>query len=95
MAILLPQQFFNLPAGVGKSYYENLKGGTNASVTVQNNSANPVSLVLYAVNAPIITYEIPAFDSLTIELARLLVAALLSPAGGATFGYIQLATTDF
>ncbi|WP_342565955.1 hypothetical protein NST84_12910 [Paenibacillus sp. FSL R7-0345] len=95
MAILLPQQYFNLPAGVGKSYYENLNGGANAAVTVQNNSAFPVDLVLYAVNAPIVTYTIPPFDSLTIQLAHLLVAALRSTAAGATFGYIQIATSDF
>ncbi|MEY8744202.1 hypothetical protein AB9M62_33220 [Bacillales bacterium AN1005] len=37
MAILLPIQYYNLPAGVGKSYYENLAGGSNATVTVNNN----------------------------------------------------------
>lgn len=94
MAILLPQQFFNLAAGVGKSYYENLAGGINAAVTVQNNSANPVDLVITRVNAPVVTYTIPAFNSLTLNVNLLLVAALLA-SGGATFGYIQIATSDF
>ncbi|AIQ15010.1 hypothetical protein [Paenibacillus durus] len=95
MAILLPQQFFNLPAGVGKSFYENLTGGINAAVTVQNNSAFPVDLVLYSVNAPVITYTIPAFNSLTIAVNLLLVAALRASAAGAVFGFIQVATSDF
>ena len=56
MAILLPQQFYNLPAGVGKSYYENLAGGTNASATVNNFGPFPVSLVITRVNAPVVTY---------------------------------------
>jgi len=94
MAILLPQQFFNLAAGVGKSYYENLSGGVDAAVTVQNNSANPVDLVITRVNAPVITYTIPAFNSLTLSVDLLLVAALLAPVTGAAFGTIQIATTD-
>ncbi|SET23845.1 hypothetical protein [Paenibacillus sp. NFR01] len=96
MAILLPQQFFTLAAGVGKSFYENLAGGTNAAVTVQNFSAlYPVLLVLYAVNAPVVTYEIPPNNSLTISVGNLLVAALQSTAAGATTGSIQIATSDF
>ncbi|WP_410511474.1 hypothetical protein PaeBR_15465 [Paenibacillus sp. BR2-3] len=95
MAILLPQQFFNLAASVGKSYYEDLSGGVNATVTVQNNSGNPVSLVIYRVNAPVITYLIPAFNSLTLAVDLLLVAALLTSAAGAAFGTIQIATSDF
>ncbi|AKG36703.1 hypothetical protein [Paenibacillus durus] len=95
MAILLPQQFFNLPAGVGKSFYENLTGGINAAVTVQNNSTFPVDLVLFSVNAPVITYTIPALNSLTIAVNRLLVAALRASAAGAVFGTIQVATSDF
>ena len=95
MAILLPQQFFNLAAGVGKSYYEDLTGGTNATVTVQNYSANPVDLVITRVNAPVITYTIPAFNSLTLHVNLLLVAALLAPVFGATSGTIQIATSDF
>ncbi|MFC4100680.1 hypothetical protein [Paenibacillus xanthanilyticus] len=95
MAILLPQQFFNLAAGVGKSYYEDLTGGKNASVTVQNNSAFAVELVLTRANAPVISYAIPAFNSLTVVTHGLLVAALLANGGGATFGYIQVATADF
>lgn len=94
MAILLPEQFFNLAPNVGKSYYENLAGGINAAVTVNNNSGNPVSLVLYSVNAPVVTYVIPALNSLTIGINALLVAALLSGAG-AVFGTIQVATSDF
>ncbi|MWV43292.1 hypothetical protein GRF59_06570 [Paenibacillus sp. HJL G12] len=94
MAILLPQQFFNLAPNIGKSYYENLSGGVNAAVTVQNNAANPVSLVITRVNAPVITYVIPAFNSLTLSVSHLLVAALLSD-GGAVFGTIQVATSDF
>ncbi|BFH63602.1 hypothetical protein [Paenibacillus azoreducens] len=94
MAILLPQQFFNLTPNVGKSYYENLAGGINAAVTVQNNSANPVSLVITRVDAPVITYEIPALNSLTLSVNLLLVAALLS-GPGAVFGTIQVATSDF
>jgi hypothetical protein len=95
MAILLPQQFFNLAAGVGKSYYENLSGGINAAVTVQNYSANPVDLVITRVNAPVVTYTIPAFNSLTLNVSLLLVAALLAPAIGPTSGSIQIATSDF
>ncbi|GGF67204.1 hypothetical protein GCM10010912_10210 [Paenibacillus albidus] len=95
MAILLPQQFFTLAAGVGKSYYENLAGGTNAAVTVQNNSANPVNLVLTRVNAPVITYVIPGGNSLTLSVQLLLVAALQATAAGAAFGFIQVATSDF
>lgn len=95
MAILLPQQFFNLAASVGKSYYENLAGGTNAAVTVNNNSGFPVELVLYRVNAPIVTYTIPALNSLTVSVNLLLVAALLSSAAGAVFGTIEVATSDF
>lgn len=95
MAILLPQQTFNLAAGVGKSYYENLAGGTNAAVTVQNLSTYPVDLVITRVNAPVITYTIPPGDSLTLSVQLLLVAALLATAAGAVFGYIQIATSDF
>ncbi|NOU81834.1 hypothetical protein GC101_23510 [Paenibacillus sp. LMG 31459] len=95
MAILLPQQFFNLAAGVGKSYYENLAGGINAAVTVNNNSGFPVDLVLYRVNAPVVTYTIPALNSLTVSVNLLLVAALLSSAAGAVFGTIEVATSDF
>lgn len=96
MAILLPQQFFSLAAGVGKSFYENRAGGTNAAVTVQNYSAlYPVLLVLYPVNSPVITYEIPPNNSLTVSINHLLVAALESTAAGATTGFIQIATADF
>lgn len=95
MAILLPQQFFNLPASVGKSYYENLAGGINAAVTVNNNSGFPVDLVIYRVNAPVVTYLIPAFNSLTLSVHALLVAGLLSTAAGAVFGTIEVATSDF
>lgn len=94
MAILLPLQFFDLAPNVGKSYYENLAGGINAAVTVQNNSANPVSLVITRVNAPVITYVIPASNSLTLSVNLLLVAALLSGTG-AVFGTIEIATSDF
>lgn len=94
MAILLPQQFFDLAANVGKSYYENLAGGINAAVTVQNNSTNPVSLVITRVDAPVITYVIPAFNSLTLSVNLLLVAALLTGAGAA-FGTIEVATSNF
>lgn len=95
MAILLPQQFFNLAPSVGKSYYENLSGGINAAVTVNNNSAFPVELVIYRVNAPVVTYTIPALNSLTLSVKLLLVAALLSTAAGAVFGTIEIATSDF
>lgn len=95
MAILLPQQFFNLPASVGKSFYENLAGGINAAVTVNNNSGFPVDLVIYRVNAPVVTYTIPAFNSLTLAVHALLVAGLLSSAAGAVFGTIEVATSDF
>lgn len=95
LAILLPPQFFLLEPVVGKSYYENLAGGTNAAVTVQNNSANPVQLVLTRVNAPVITYTIPGFNSLTLSVDRLLVAALLSTPAGTVSGTIEIATSDF
>lgn len=95
MAIVLPQQFFNLAPIVGKSYYENLAGGINAAVTVNNNSAFPVELVLTRVNAPVITYTIPAVNSLTLSVHALLVAALLSTAAGAVFGTIEITTSEF
>lgn len=95
MAILLPQQFFTIGPSIGKSYYEDLRGGINATVTVNNNGAAPIDLVLYRVNAPIITYTVPAGSSLTIAVERLLVAALLTTAAGGTFGTIQVVTSDF
>jgi hypothetical protein len=95
MAIVLPQQFFNLVPIVGKSYYENLAGGINAAVTVNNNSGFPVELVITRVNAPVITYTIPAFNSLTLQVHALLVAALLSTPAGTTFGFIEISTSDF
>lgn len=95
MAILLAQQVFNLGPAVGKSYYENLNGILNASVTVNNNSGFPVNLVIYRVNAPTVTYEIPALNSLTLTVNAIQVAALLSTAAGAVFGTIQVATSDF
>lgn len=95
MAILLPEQFFVIGPSIGKSYYEDLRGGTNATVTVNNNGAAPIDLVLYPVNSPTITYTIPAGTSLTIGVGLLLVAALLTSAAGGTFGTIQIATSDF
>lgn len=95
MAIVLPQQSFNLAPVIGKSFYENLAGGINAAVTVNNNSAFPVNLVLTRVNAPVITYTIPAFNSLTLQVHALLVAALISTAAGTTFGTIEISTSDF
>jgi hypothetical protein len=94
MAILLPQQNFTIAASIGKSYYENLRGGANAAITVNNNGPSPIDLVVTLVNAPVITYTIPAFTSLTLEVALLLVAGLLTSAAGATFGTIQIATAD-
>lgn len=94
MAILLPEQIFSLAPNVGKSYYENLAGGVNASVTVNNFSDAPVSLVITRVNAPVVTYLIPAGNSLTLSVERLLVAALLSGALP-VFGTIDIATSDF
>jgi hypothetical protein len=94
MAILLPQQFFTIGPNIGKSYYENLNGGVNASVTVQNNGPAPIELVITRVNAPVISYVIPSLSSLTLSVSRLLVAALLTGAVG-TFGTIQIATSDF
>ncbi|MFB5678564.1 hypothetical protein ACE3NQ_06780 [Paenibacillus terreus] len=95
MAILLPQQSFILAAGVGQSYFEDLRGGDNASVTVQNNSTFPVNLVLTAVNAPVTTYTISPGNSRTIAVNLLLVAALQATAAGAAFGFIQVALADF
>ncbi|MBY0115087.1 hypothetical protein MHB43_07010 [Paenibacillus sp. FSL H8-0317] len=94
MAILLPQQFYNLPAGVGKSYYENLAGGTNASATVNNFGPFPVSLVITRVNAPVVTYVVPVNSSLTISAGGVLVFALLANLGGAASGTIQFAVGD-
>ncbi|MEK8127261.1 hypothetical protein WMW72_04975 [Paenibacillus filicis] len=94
MAIVLPQQTFSIGPNIGKSYYENLNGGINATVTVNNNGPAPIDLVLTRVNAPVITYTIPASSSLTLAVARLLVAALLTGPVG-TFGTIQIATSDF
>lgn len=95
MAILLAQQIFNLAPGIGKSYYENLAGGINAAVTVNNNSAFPVDLVITRVNAPVVTYVIPALNSLTLSVNSLLVAALQATVAGAVYGTIQVATSDF
>ncbi|MDP4095707.1 hypothetical protein OIN60_02735 [Paenibacillus sp. P96] len=95
MAILLPSQPFLLAAGVGSSYFEDLTGGTNASVTVNNTSANPVSLVLYTTTPPVLTYTIPPGNARTIEVGGLQVAALQAPAAGAVAGFIQVAVSDF
>lgn len=95
MAIVLPLQYFNLAPVIGKSYYENLAGGINVAVTVNNNSNFPVDLVITRVNAPVITYTIPAFNSLTLAVHALLVAALLSTPAGTTFGTIEISTSDF
>lgn len=95
MAIVLPQQFYSLAAGVGKSYYENLAGGINAAITVNNTAAFPVNLVITRVNAPVVTYTIPAANSLTVSVDRLLVAALQATAAGPVFGTIQITTSDF
>ncbi|MBY0009010.1 hypothetical protein [Paenibacillus typhae] len=94
MAVVLPIQYFNIGPNVGKSFYENLAGGINAAVTVNNNSANPISLVISRVNAPVITYEVPAVNSLTLAVDLLLYAALLTGAGAA-FGTIEITTSDF
>ncbi|KHL94068.1 hypothetical protein QW71_19855 [Paenibacillus sp. IHB B 3415] len=95
MAILLPQQFYSLAANIGKSYFENLNGGANATITVNNNGPAPINLVVTRVNAPVITYVIPPTNSLTLEVALLLVAALQTTAAGAATGTIQIATSDF
>ncbi|SEL06646.1 hypothetical protein [Paenibacillus sp. OK003] len=95
MAILLPQQIYSLAASVGESFYENLAGGTNASITVNNFGPAPVDLVVTRVNAPVITYMIPADNSLTLSVDLLLVAALLTTAAGASTGTIQIAISDF
>ncbi|SDC91115.1 hypothetical protein SAMN02799630_01695 [Paenibacillus sp. UNCCL117] len=89
MAILLPIENYNLNPNVSKSYYEDLRGGTNASVTVNNDGFNPVSLIIVRVNQPVIIYEIPAFNSLTLSVNLLLLAGLVTGAGG-TFGTIQV-----
>lgn len=94
MAILLPQQFFDIGPFIGKSYYEDLRGGSNATVTVNNFGPAPIDLVLTRVNAPVITYTIPAASSLTQTVNLLLVVALLA-SFGAAFGDIQITTTDF
>ncbi|MEK4236481.1 hypothetical protein [Paenibacillus sp. FSL H7-0714] len=95
MSILLPQQFYSLAANIGKSYFENLNGGANATITVNNNGPAPINLVVIRVNAPVITYVIPPTNSLTLEVALLLVAALQTTAAGAATGTIQIATADF
>ncbi|MBB3108497.1 rRNA maturation protein Rpf1 [Paenibacillus phyllosphaerae] len=94
MALLLPVQTFNLGANVGKSYYEDLAGGSKAVVIVYNTSANPVNLVLYRVDATTISYLVPAFNSLSIVVEKLLVAALLTTAAGAASGTIEVATAQ-
>ncbi|QHW30136.1 hypothetical protein GZH47_04295 [Paenibacillus rhizovicinus] len=91
MALLLPEQTFNIGPSIGKSYFEDLQGGTNATVTVNNQGAFPVDLVLTRVNAPVITYTVPDGTSLTLALGLLLVAALLTSAAGGTNGTIQVA----
>ncbi|MBP2001893.1 hypothetical protein J2Z69_002949 [Paenibacillus shirakamiensis] len=94
MAILLPNQIFNLGPNVGKSFFEDLTGGRDATVTVNNTGAVPVSLVLTRVNAPVITYVIPPQNSLTLAVHRLLVAAILAGTGPSS-GSIEIASTDF
>ncbi|WP_426334270.1 hypothetical protein ACN9MH_06730 [Paenibacillus silvae] len=90
MAILLPLQFYNLAAGVGKSYYENLNGGVNASVTVNNTGPAAVSLVITLVDAPVLTYVIPANNSLSISAGAVLVFALIANQGGDATGTIEV-----
>lgn len=94
MAILLPQQIYALAASVGKSFYENLSGGINATVTVNNVGPAPINLVITRVNAPVVTYAIPAGNSLTLTVNALLVAGLLTTAAGAATGTIQVATAE-
>ncbi|QHT60587.1 hypothetical protein GXP70_11995 [Paenibacillus lycopersici] len=91
MATVLPLQYFNIGPSIGKSYFEDLQGGTNATVTVNNEGTFPIDLVLTRVNAPLTTYTIPAGSSLTLAVGLLLVAALLTSAEGGTFGTIRLA----
>ncbi|GGA47954.1 hypothetical protein [Paenibacillus physcomitrellae] len=95
MAILLPLQTFDIGPGIGKSYFEDLRGGTNATVTVNNDGAAPIDLVLFPVNSPVLTYTIPAGTSLTIGVGLLLVAALLTGPAAGTFGTIQIVASDF
>jgi len=83
------------PLSHGYSYYENLAGGTNASITVNNFGPFSVDLVVTRVNAPVITYMIPAGDSLTLSVDLLLVVALLTTPAGASTSTIQIATSDF
>lgn len=95
MAILLPQQTYTLAANVGRSYYENLAGGINASVTVNNVGPASINLVITRVDAPTVTYAIPAGNGLTITVNGLLVAGLLTTALGAATGTIQVAIAEF
>jgi hypothetical protein len=64
IAILLPQQFYSLNANVGKSYFENLTVGKNATVTVNNNSPTTIELVFTLVNASVLSYAIPPINSI-------------------------------
>ncbi|MGG1880664.1 hypothetical protein ABDI30_24315 [Paenibacillus cisolokensis] len=93
MAVLLPLQVFSLAPDVGKSFYENLNGGADAAVTVNNLSEFDVALVITSVNAPVQTYVIPGNNSLTLVVPRLLVAALLTGAVPA-FGTIQVVSAQ-
>ncbi|MFF3922121.1 hypothetical protein [Paenibacillus lactis] len=91
MALLLPEQIFDLAPQVGKSYYENLTGGDPATIIVNNFSEGAVGLVLTRVNEPVTTYVIPGFNSLSLTVDNLLVAALLTGTVPA-FGTIHIAT---
>lgn len=93
MAVLLPLQIFSLAPNVGKSFYEDLTGGVDAAVTVNNLSGFDVALVITSVNAPVVTYVIPGNNSLTLVVPRLLVAALLTGSVPA-FGTIQIVTAE-
>ncbi|PWW45271.1 MULTISPECIES: hypothetical protein [Paenibacillus] len=80
----------NLPAGVGKSFYENLSGGANATVAVNNFGPAAVSLVITRVDAPVVTYVIPVNSGLIITASGVLVFALLANQGGDAVGTIEV-----
>jgi hypothetical protein len=94
MAIPLPTLFFDQAVNVGRSYYENLAGGTTATVLINNNSAFPLTAVFTVVGSPALSFNVPAMSSFGIGLSGLLVVAILS-AAGAVNGEIFVTVSDF
>lgn len=95
MSILLPLIVFDQPANLLRSYYKNLAGGTTAEVVVTNTSAYPLQAVFTTIDAPVLTYTVPANESFGLGLQKLLVIAIQSSDAGAVQGDIDMTIADF